>query len=110
MNELRQAAQQVVDAWNDPLGMKRVCEAMDALHAALGQPEQVWLTGCPSCGTDGGCDCDEGTYNPPRREWRGLTEEDVVRIYDDTPSAKVGAFIVRFARLIEAALKEKNHD
>jgi hypothetical protein len=137
MNRLKQAAQQVVDAWNDPLGMKRVCEAMDALHAALEQddkdrvwieerkaawvkdrelaranaaeesariakaaeegkcwacgalkqepcdiaadgvcealdcckdvpetdcgnmePEQEWLTGCPSCGMDGGCDCE----------------------------------------------------
>ena len=33
------------------------------------QQEPVeWLTGCPECGMDGGCDCDSGTWNPPAQQ------------------------------------------
>ena len=28
-------------------------------------PELEWLTGCPECGMDAGCDCDSGTENAP---------------------------------------------
>lgn len=27
-----------------------------------------WLTGCPECGMDEGCDCDSGTWNPPAQQ------------------------------------------
>ena len=40
MTDLRQAAQQALDAWDNPTGMKRLCVAMDALRTALEQPEQ----------------------------------------------------------------------
>ena len=40
MSDLRTAAQKVVDAWGDPLGMKRLCEEIDALRAALEQPNE----------------------------------------------------------------------
>ena len=39
MSDLRQAAQKVVDAWSDPLGMKRLCEEIEALRDALEQPD-----------------------------------------------------------------------
>jgi hypothetical protein len=45
--------------------------------------------------------------NPPRREWQGLTDEEIGSVYvkwDETP----GASMADFARVIEAALKEKN--
>jgi hypothetical protein len=90
------------DLGNNPAFARRV---------ALEQPEQEpeWLTGCPSCGMDGGCDCDEGTYNPPRRAWRGLTDTEIGMLYvkwDATP----GVSMADFARAIEKALKEKNHE
>ena len=37
MTDLRQAAQQVLDAWDDPAGMKDLCVAMDTLRTALEQ-------------------------------------------------------------------------
>ena len=33
-----------------------------------GVPLSQWLTGCPECGLDGGCDCDSGTWNPPEAQ------------------------------------------
>ena len=42
--------------------------ARDKLEA-LAQPAQEpdeWLTGCPECGMDNGCDCGSGTWNPPQ--------------------------------------------
>jgi hypothetical protein len=57
MSDLRQAAQKVVDAWGDPLGMKRLCEEIEALRAALEKTE-------------------------PRREWQGLTDADFDWICD----------------------------
>ena len=48
--------------------------------------------------------------HPPRREWQGLTEEemeDLLPLYSD-PNAD--AEMLEFAIAIEAALKEKNHD
>lgn len=41
---------------------------LDAARAAtLAQPQEPseWLTGCPECGMDSGCDCESGTHNPP---------------------------------------------
>jgi hypothetical protein len=43
--------------------------------------------------------------HPPRREWRGLTEEEIYPLYSEPSS---DAEMVEFARAIEAALKEKN--
>jgi hypothetical protein len=45
--------------------------------------------------------------HPPRREWQGLTEEEIVMEYvkwDATP----GASMADFARAVEQALKERN--
>ncbi len=41
MSDLRTAAQQALEAWQDQQGMKRWCEAMDVLGTALEQPEQA---------------------------------------------------------------------
>jgi hypothetical protein len=43
---------------------------------------------------------------PPRREWQGLTEEEILPLYNTTPSSH--AEMLEFARAVEAALKEKN--
>jgi hypothetical protein len=47
--------------------------------------------------------------NKAQRPWVGLTVEEIGDIYNDTPTAKVGQFVMRFARAIEAKLKEKNN-
>ena len=39
MTDLRQAAQQALEAWDDPMGMKDLCVAMDALRTALEQQQ-----------------------------------------------------------------------
>jgi hypothetical protein len=36
--------------------------------AQSAQEPAEWLTGCPTCGMDSGCDCDTGTWNPPKPE------------------------------------------
>jgi len=44
---------------------------------------------------------------PPRREWRGLTEEEIYPLYSEPSS---DAEMVEFARAIEQALRSKNHE
>ncbi len=53
--------------------------------------------------------------HPPRREWRGLTEEEIERITSNLMTSGDGYLrfsvsLLDFARAIEAALKEKNHE
>jgi hypothetical protein len=46
---------------------------------------------------------------PPRKEWVGLTDEELRRIYDEAPAIEGVPFIPNgFAYAIEAKLKEKN--
>jgi hypothetical protein len=45
---------------------------------------------------------------PPRREWQGLTEEEIRAAYGKDLKYRDGDY-ARFARAIEAALKEKNN-
>jgi hypothetical protein len=114
MTDLKQAAQQALEAWQDQQGMKRLCEAMEALGTALEAPEQA--TGKESLQVEQPeqepvkrwpfVETPEQFSNrlfeairefssilpavrhvlienppmfthPPRREWRGLTEEEV---------------------------------
>jgi hypothetical protein len=47
-----------------------VKESLQVATPPAAQPAPVqepneWLTGCPECGMDSGCDCDSGTWNPP---------------------------------------------
>jgi hypothetical protein len=44
--------------------------------------------------------------HPPRREWQGLTDEEIYPLYSEPSS---DAEMVEFARAIEAKLKEKNN-
>ncbi len=49
--------------------------------------------------------------HPPRREWRGLTEEEISDIFEAEPRyhyPPIGATDREFARAVEAALKERN--
>jgi len=53
-------------------------------------------------------DDDTQVYAKP---WVGLTVEEIGDIFNKTPNPteKVGPFVIRFARAIEAKLKEKNN-
>jgi len=46
-----------------------------------------------------------------QRPWVGLTDEEIGDIFNNTPNPteKVGPFVIRFSRAIEAKLKEKNN-
>ena len=112
MNHLREAAQQALEAL-EKTHTQPGCEqwqaerkASVALRAALAQQEQkpfgyIWPTGRHP----------EFRYTqlftaPPRRKWRSLSEEEILPLYNTTPSSH--AEMLEFARDIEAALKEKN--
>ena len=46
--------------------------------------------------------------HPPRREWRSLSEEEILPLYSLLPSSH--AEMLEFARAVEAALRRKNHE
>jgi len=105
-------------------------EAIAALKAALEQPEQdtaVHMNHCNQGEFVGVCkygeeDCpalaqpeqaeafNDGVLytHPPRREWQGLSEEEIWDLAAHCLDSVAGR--LQFARAIEAALKEKNHD
>ena len=89
MTDLRQAAMLALEAWDDPMGMKDLCVAMDALRKALAQPEQQAE---PCIGKDSRCPCQDGDAchykdcggtkalpiaQPAQRPWVELTEQDM---------------------------------
>jgi hypothetical protein len=131
MNRLREAAQQALEALEAThydVGSAekqrlQVMDAITALRAALAQQEQEPVTTPPckgmNCGAIDGrshsleCHAEHsaaiagGRFVPlPRREWRSLSEEEILVLYNTTPSSH--AEMLEFARDIEAKLKEKN--
>jgi hypothetical protein len=134
MSDLKAAAQQALEfvefLWrevllNDWAEAKRE-ETELSLRAALEQPEQAepvaWmvytLDGNSVCVTDDPADFTDGHRalplytHPPRRAWRGLTEEEVndcIKYPGRSLFARDGTTSQRIARAVEAALKEKNH-
>ena len=125
MTDLRTAAKQALEAMNytgmDVGKFNRINAACAALNAALKQPEQepvAWMDNVidrvytPE-ELDG-----ESTASmiplytqPPRREWRGLTDEEISEIFEAKPRYHYPPICEtdrEFARAIEAALKEKN--
>jgi hypothetical protein len=122
MTDLRETAQQFVsDYENGDLGdLKHYARA---LRAALAQQEQepvawvdeasiAWLAEHPRgiittrLVKQKSPERQMAMYaEPPRREWRSLTNEEIYPLYNEPRS---DAEILEFARAIEAALKEKN--
>ena len=117
MTDLRQAAQQVLDAWDDPMGMKNLCVVMDALRTALEQQVEP-----VACIIDGDLyfhheiDWEDLAYQghevkllyttPPQRQWVGLTDEDFL---EACQIAERGNYLLALQR-IQIKLKERNHD
>jgi hypothetical protein len=50
--------------------------------------------------------------HPPRREWRGLTEEETAQVlgFGDYTARSTEVTLTVIARAIEAALRSKNHE
>jgi hypothetical protein len=120
MTDLRTAAQLALEALEGGGDSWRlVGPAIDALKAALEQPGQepvAWMVytedGKSAYVTDNPHDL-VGAYkafalytHPPRREWRGLSEEEMKSTCADAWS--YDPYVI--ARDIEAKLKELNHE
>jgi hypothetical protein len=139
MTTLREAAQQALEALEALQGgctdsndgtveaITVWCpEVIDTLRAALEQPEPepvAWMVytqdGKSVCVTDNPADFIEWRSfplytHPPRREWRGLTEEEIWacnRAQSDEEFYHICVdhqHVPDFSRAIEAALKERN--
>lgn len=65
--------------------------------------EMLAATSWPGCATTDYAHMIAAAPMPPRREWQGLTDEEVNGLWVSQPT------ISKFARAIEAKLKEKNH-
>lgn len=120
MSNLREAAQQALEALEERYVGALRDKAMDALRTALEQPEEepvAWLElrtlssgGYASPIKEWRVTQNPSTSNaprkplythPPRREWRGLREYEVAQMWSPHPGD--------FSHAIEAALKEKNN-
>jgi hypothetical protein len=124
MSDLRTAAQQALNSlrgYRREINCEQVCDAERALEAALEQPEQepvAWMTPgkdiitCNGAGTRFN-DWTPLYTHPPRREWRGLTDEQLLYVYNELPNwgmdmDSLSPKLKQFARAVEAALKERN--
>jgi hypothetical protein len=121
MTDLRDAARQALNSlrgYRRELGCQQPCDAERALETALEQPEQEpvawmdpnrgevcrahWLEShAPERDVDR-FSCPLYTH-PPRREWRGLTEEDRSVLFSTHFN-----FAYQLVNAIEDALKERN--
>ncbi len=137
MTDLRDAARQALEALEfmaDEWGFTNKAnrperwQAIDALRAALEQPEQepvAWVyTGVKADGTEHGphlvwkpehmdaMSAEKGVVasplyaHPPRRRWRGLTDTERAAVQYE--SFKRGLSPLEFMELHEAALKDRN--
>jgi hypothetical protein len=95
MTDLRQAAQAVLNAWNDREGMFEFSLVIEDLDKALEQPEQEPVVDCPRCG-----------HVCSQRPWVGLTPEEILDLFDR--NNVYGSKWIEFARTVEAKLKAKN--
>jgi hypothetical protein len=116
MSDLRKAAEMALDdicgaklceinSMSSRMEMIRLMDkAIEALRQALAQPEQEPVDiHCPSC-------LHSFSVVPvAKREWVGLTDEEIEAIAK-TPCSIVGVYFPAFARAIEAKLKEKNNE
>ena len=99
---LRKAAEGLIKEWDWECGEhqnKALTELIETLRQALAQPEQEPVE----------CMC--GICKLGKREWQGLTDEEIDGIYkthhDQYGKCQTGGF--EYERTIEAKLKEKNN-
>jgi hypothetical protein len=109
MGDLRAAAQQEPVAWMSPAS-----ESMIGKTDENGSAYHIITTSKKTANNA------VPLYtHPPRREWQGLTDEEIGDVFQAARNAKLGSAndnsrhrlsVVEIARAIEAALKEKNHE
>ena len=109
MTTLENAARQALDALeeyqNEGAPFMSCDAAVEALRQALEQPKQEPVTWMYS---DAEGNNPVPLYTEPlKREWVGLTDEEIGDALIDLPVLGNGYFL-RIARAIETALKEKN--
>jgi len=114
----REAAQLALDAihlWHWAGETHLLMAAHDALRKALAQPEQdpskqTVADVCMIARNAIDRIIELESSKPAQRTWVGLTIEEIGDIFNNTPNPteKVGPFVIRFSRAIEAKLKEKN--
>jgi hypothetical protein len=99
--------------WHNKLLDLRKQVALDGLAETSREIEQepvAWDGNCVlgHCGSPDGCDrsgCCRADTAPPKREWVGLTDEDIAK----SANTYGGDPMREFARAIEAKLREKNN-
>jgi hypothetical protein len=133
MSDLRTAAQQALEALEEATNYTG-CEAWSpsmtdeclavavALRAALEQPEQepvAWMCSDENLANKGYSRFSKDKYgawnipvftHPPRREWRGLSKDESLKMWGMRSDGPSNLEIIGFARAIEATLKERNHE
>jgi len=113
MSNLRQAAQQALEAWFRPHGINYVDfkPYMEALRAALAEPEQEPVAQYSDIVSDGGLD-PRNKFDTAPTPRKPLTDEEIDRITDQQwgqdNHKPIYAAHRAYARAIEAKLKEKN--
>jgi hypothetical protein len=121
MTDLRQAAQQALEALDDDRYLYKyphVIAAITALRTALAQPEQEPVAWLKEDWTGGHLNY-ESVYeeafaafpvykHPPaaQRKWVGLEPEEILDLFDR--NNVYGSKWIEFARTVEAKLKAKN--
>jgi len=125
MTTLRTAAQQALEAldkatrYMSDSDYRKLNDAIDILKAALEQPEQepvAWMEDFGNAfplgavkGAGSWRDDHQRNWMPlythqPRREWRGLTDEEIEDCWD----GYLSDYQLQMIRAVEAKLKEKN--
>jgi hypothetical protein len=109
------------------LELRRLHEENQALRTALAQQEQEPVYAFRRKGLDDFCTCDKLRYDelvgkpnlfevtvfyhaPPKRKWVGLTDADIdaYALDEGVTADKAPPWLVKYARDIEAFLKDKN--
>jgi len=118
----REVMQQVLVAWDDPMGMKDLCVAMDALRNVLEQQAEpvAWMYTRLKDGSsiklvekraempEGGWSLykEEPLYTtPPQR--KELSASEILDMMPSTIPADYDGPLMEFARAVEAKLKER---
>ena len=121
MTTLREAAQQALETLEDIFGKNKVdIGAITALRAALAQEEQpeqepvAWMRPNETLCVVREVAEAEGYQplytHPPRREWKGLSKDEALKLWGMRSDGPSNTEITSFASAIEQALKERNHD
>jgi len=129
-DKLRAAAEAALEALESHTAIKHPQQiryrdsAIEQLRAALAEQEAepvAWGMQHSDgriydCIAPGEHDREPGQYTvplytlPPRREWQGLTDEEVKFLWEFPPELSWIEAVYAAIRKAEAALKEKNHD